>query len=142
MRRAELVSYWLPAVIWSAVLIAVSGRAGSSGITARILQLVVPSGSSLFEPLHYLVRKTIHVLAYGTLGALDFRAVRGQRAGWTLRWSIIAVALVLVVASIDEWHQSFVPERTGTPVDVLIDCAGATLAQVIVRRRTLRADHG
>ena len=139
MRRAELVSYWLPAAIWSAALIAVSGRGGSSGITAGLLQLLLPASSPLFDPLHYLIRKTIHVLAYGTLGALDFRAVRGARSGWIPRWSIMAVALAVAVASIDEWHQSFVPGRTGTPVDVLIDCAGATLAQVLVRRWTLRA---
>jgi VanZ family protein len=27
----------------------------------------------------------------------------------------------------DEWHQSFVPTRVGTPWDVLIDAAGAAL---------------
>jgi VanZ family protein len=127
----------MPAIVWSAILIALSGRGGSSGVTAGILELLLPARSPLFEPLHFLIRKTIHVLAYGTLGALDFRAVRGARSGWTLRWSGIAMALVLAIASIDEWHQSFVPGRTGTPVDVAIDCLGAMLAQVGVRHWAL-----
>jgi VanZ family protein len=27
----------------------------------------------------------------------------------------------------DEWHQTFVPTRVGTPSDVMIDAAGAAL---------------
>ncbi len=100
-------------------------------MTALVLQLFLSTSNPNFDLLHYLVRKTGHVLAYGLLGFLDFRAVRGGGSGWTLRWSVIAVVLAVIVASVDEWHQSFVPDRTGTPVDVLIDCAGATLAQVI-----------
>ncbi len=113
-----------------------SGSNGSSSVTARVLQLLIPPSSPDFEIVHYLLRKTGHVVAYGLLGFLDFRAVRGERAGWTLRWSLIAVALAVAVASLDEWHQSFVPGRTSSPLDVVIDCAGATLAQIIARRWT------
>ncbi|GAC1400178.1 MAG: hypothetical protein NVSMB68_15200 [Thermoanaerobaculia bacterium] len=132
LRRAEPVRYWLPALAWSAVLILLSGRSGSSSVTGRVLELILPPSSDLFEPLHYIIRKTLHVLAYGLLGALDFRAVRGPRRGWTLRWSALAVILATAIASLDEWHQSFVPGRTGSPVEVLVDCAGATLAQMFL----------
>ena len=37
---------------------------------------------------------------------------------------LIALAVVLVVASVDEVNQSFNPARTGTPFDVLIDLVG------------------
>jgi VanZ family protein len=37
-----------------------------------------------------------------------------------------------VVASCDEWHQTFLPNRTGTPWDVLLDCTGAIALQLIV----------
>ena len=37
-----------------------------------------------------------------------------------------------LVASCDEWHQSFLPNRTGTPWDVLLDCSGALTLQVLV----------
>lgn len=52
-----------------------------------------------------------------------------------LRWSAIAVALVAVIASLDEWHQSYVPGRTGELRDVGLDLVGATLAQVLIRVR-------
>jgi VanZ family protein len=129
-----VIRYWVPAVAWSAVLLWMSGGAGSPGLTARILEWIVPAASPQFEPLHFLVRKGGHILAYGLLGALDFRAVRGARSGWSLRWSIAAVALATMIAVLDEWHQSIVPTRTGTPGDVIIDCAGALLAQVFYVR--------
>jgi VanZ family protein len=81
------------------------------------------------------MRKSIHVIAYAIAGALNFRAFRGAREGWALRWAISAVVLAALVASADEMHQSMVPLRTGTFSDVVIDCAGATLAQLFRRRQ-------
>ncbi len=38
------------------------------------------------------------------------------------------------LASLDEFHQTFVSSRTGTPQDVMIDCGGAILGLAICRR--------
>jgi VanZ family protein len=38
----------------------------------------------------------------------------------------------LLVASADEFHQTFLPNRTGTGWDVLVDCSGALLLQWLV----------
>lgn len=93
-----------------------------------------------FGEVHYVVRKLAHLTEYGILAALAFRAFRCDRNGWTLRWTLQAVAFAIVVAGIDEWHQSHVPSRTGTPEDVVVDAIGATIAQLIVKWRTaLRA---
>ncbi|MGB7601132.1 MAG: VanZ family protein, partial [Candidatus Sulfotelmatobacter sp.] len=44
---------------------------------------------------------------------------------WTVRWSAIAVLMTAFVASLDEWHQTFIPSRTGRWQDVVLDtCAG------------------
>jgi VanZ family protein len=45
------------------------------------------------------------------------------------------VVLVVVYALIDEYHQSFVPSRTGTIYDSLIDMAGGLTALLVVKRR-------
>jgi VanZ family protein len=118
---------------WSAVLLALSGQAGSGSLTSQILGWLLPASSPAFDAGHFALRKSLHVLAYGLLGFLNFRAVRGPRSGWNLRWSLIAVTLAVFIASLDEWHQTFVPGRTGVVSDVAIDCMGATLAQVLVR---------
>jgi hydrogenase small subunit len=46
-----------------------------------------------------------------------------------------AAAIAVAYAVTDEWHQTAVAGRHGTPVDVLIDAAGAGIAAVLVMRR-------
>ena len=82
-----------------------------------------------------MVRKAGHVAEYGILAALLFRAFRGERAGWSARWSLAAVVLAALIGASDEWHQSFVPSRTASAWDALIDTIGATVAQVLFFRR-------
>ena len=88
----------------------------------------------LFSALHYWLRKAGHLTAYGILSALWFRALRSdQRTPWLLRWATGAVALAVLVAAADEWHQSSIPSRTGAIQDVFLDAGGAVLAQAILR---------
>jgi VanZ family protein len=49
----------------------------------------------------------------------------------------LAVVIALAFSASDEFHQTFVDGRHGTPVDVLIDAIGMTLAAVYARRRSL-----
>jgi VanZ family protein len=37
-----------------------------------------------------------------------------------------------LVASLDEWHQSFIPSRTGTVRDVILDTCAGIGAQILV----------
>jgi VanZ family protein len=90
-----------------------------------------------FEHWHFFIRKGGHVFGYGLLCILLFRAFREtlpavNRAGWTLRWASLAVLGTAVVAGLDEWHQSYIPSRTGTPKDVLLDTCAAIAAQVLL----------
>jgi len=39
----------------------------------------------------------------------------------------LALLGTALVASADEFHQSFLPNRTGVPSDVLLDCCGAVV---------------
>jgi VanZ family protein len=51
----------------------------------------------------------------------------------------VAAAISLAYACTDEYHQSFVETRHGTPVDVVIDSIGIALAALWLRRaRTTR----
>jgi VanZ family protein len=45
---------------------------------------------------------------------------------------VLAILSTAVIASCDEFHQSFIPGRTGTPVDVLLDASGACTLCLIV----------
>ncbi len=115
-------------MIWSAVLLLLSGQAGSSSLTSRILGWLLPAANPAFDAAHSAMRKSLHVLGYGLLGYLNFRAVRGEKRGWTLRWSVTAVLLAVFIASLDEWHQSFVPGRSSDVIDLVADLCGALTA--------------
>jgi VanZ family protein len=104
--------------------------------TGEWLSAILPAGisPSTLQMIHFAVRKAAHLLEYAILGVLLFRAIRGDRTGWTWRWALSAVVIATLYAVTDEWHQSFVPTRTPSGWDVLIDTSGATLAQVLFFR--------
>jgi VanZ family protein len=90
-----------------------------------------------FEHWHHYIRKGGHVFGYGLLSILLFRAWRATLPGlgnakWIFRWANLAVLGTALVASLDEWHQSFNPLRTGTPRDVLLDTCAAVAAQILL----------
>ena len=62
-----------------------------------------------------LLRKLGHVTGYFVLTILLLRALRRARVAAAMP---IAIVVALAYAVSDEWHQSFVPGRTATPVDV------------------------
>ena len=83
-----------------------------------------------------LLRKGAHVTEYAVLTALWWRALRGLG----LRFPVAAaMAISLGYAATDEFHQTFVDGRTGTPVDVLIDSAGIAIAAMAIAVLRLRA---
>jgi VanZ family protein len=61
------------------------------------------------------------------------------RAGFLLD-AVLALLGTAMVASLDEFHQSFLPNRTGIPSDVLLDCCGAAVLLLLYfLLRTLRS---
>jgi VanZ family protein len=77
-------------------------------------------------------RKIIHAGTYGLLWWLWFRAL-GVR-------SPLPAALISIAYAIsDEYHQSFVEGRHGSPIDVLIDSAGVAIAITVHARLRARA---
>ena len=84
------------------------------------------------------LRKLGHFCVYGTLSVLLFLAWREsllpfpRRLHWTPRLLLLSLGGVLLVASLDEFHQSFVPGRTGVPRDVLLDVVGALFTQMLL----------
>ena len=123
------------AVLWTVIILATSTDVFSGAHTGSILATIFahrlsPQSLAL---LNAVFRKTMHLVGYGILGALWFRAIRGERGGWSWRWAAIAVAIAAAVAGIDEYHQSFVPSRGASAWDVVLDTVGALMANVIIR---------
>ncbi len=136
--RKEVLKVWLAAVLWLIVIAIESTELASAHNTGRLLypllHFLFGLSHASFEPVHFFIRKGGHVFGYGLLSILLFRAWREtlphvSAAQWALRWANLAVLGTALVASLDEWHQSFLPSRTGRWQDVVLDTCAAIAAQ-------------
>jgi hypothetical protein len=119
-RRTPLgaLAVWAPPLALMAVIFVLSAQ---------------PDLSSGLGALDLILRKIVHMAEYGLLLFLWWRALRDvapARAALGL-----AFAVTLAYAASDEYHQSFVEGRHGTPVDVAIDAVGMVAAAALIRAR-------
>ena len=137
------LSAWLPVVLAIGCIAAESQPIFGADHTSGPLQYLVewftgPLTQPEWWRLHLILRKCGHFTGYGLVSLTWFRAVwmsyRTERNRSARRWTahLLAMAGTFLVASADEFHQTFLPNRSGSPVDVLIDCSGALLVQVMI----------
>jgi VanZ family protein len=132
---------WLAASLWLGLIVIESSNALSSENTGRFLYPILHFLFGLdpfqFADWHYYLRKSGHVIGYSVLSILFFRAWRVTIAvpgmpRWSVVWARIAFFMTALVASLDEWHQRFLPSRTGNVRDVFLDSTAALGAQVLL----------
>jgi VanZ family protein len=82
--------------------------------------------------IHHVIRKSGHFTEYFVLSLLLLHALRAGRRDFSLRWALIAILIVAGYASLDEFHQLFVPGRGAAVGDVLLDTTGGAAAQLLV----------
>ena len=140
MRR--FVTHYLPLIVWLAFISFASSDNFNAGNTSRIigpliLWLFPNTSPETLAVVHFITRKIAHLTEYAILGFLAARAFRtSARPAISGRWFLICVTLIVVYALVDEYHQSFVPSRTASIFDSLIDMAGGLTALLIVRKRS------
>ena len=137
MKARRLVSKWMPVIAWMLLIFAGSSDVLSAEHTSRFLvpflRWLDPQISfAAIAAIHFSLRKIGHFTEYAILAALLWRALRGTFA--ISSKVTIATATFLVTAAFaasDEFHQSFVPTRTASAHDVLIDCLGVLSAVLL-----------
>ncbi len=138
---SEILKYWGVVATWMIVISIFSGEGFSAENTNRyfdpllryLFPKLTPAG---FVFAHAVIRKAAHVTEFFVLGALTYWATRRGRApSWRPRWAAVAMLLAIAYAGLDETHQKFVPNRTGSYVDSGIDCIGALLSQILIYLR-------
>ena len=117
MRQLRL-DLWLPPVVLMGVIFAFSAQ---------------PSLDSGLGLIDLIGRKLLHFTEYALLCFLWWRAL--VTVTTPRRAALWAFLIASGYAVTDEFHQTFVEGRHGTPVDWLIDSAGAAVAALTLRTR-------
>ncbi len=124
------IKNWLPVCAWACLIFVFSTDHFSSANTA---QLFGSLSSWLFPeipteeiaPVHGLMRKLGHWTEYFVLAVLMMRALRKETGkNLELRHAAHALIFILIYALSDELHQVFVPSRTASLGNVMIDVLG------------------
>jgi VanZ family protein len=133
---------WIPALVWIAVIAFESTDSMSAAHTGSMLANVVTRVFGQVDPvlvdtLNHALRKVGHVVGYAILSWLLFRAWRAtlpsaMGRGWAFPWARLAFWMSAAIATLDEFHQSFIPSRTGRWQDVVLDGAAALLMQIFL----------
>jgi len=143
--RLTTLQRWLPVVVWAAFISWFSTDAFSARSTNSYIDPVLrfffgeltPAG---FRFAHSIVRKSAHLIEYAILGALMCRAMTEPGERVPRMMLLRALACCAAYALLDEAHQTLVPSRTGSGIDVLVDTTGATIGTLIFTRwRAYRA---
>jgi VanZ family protein len=119
--RARIIRY-LPALVWMGVIYALSSRSGGQlNEWLPWFRSLLP-GLQSFDPMHYAAYFILALtVAYG-LGARAFT--------WGGCFQILVICLLYGAS--DEWHQSYVPNRSPDLHDLRNDGIGAAAACLIL----------
>jgi VanZ family protein len=111
-----------------------SGDWGSGRNTYGLLHWLL-SGWKLIprqvDLINFYLRKTGHVVAYGLMYVLWFRALRVQAGHGAWGASLRSLAACLIFSSLDEGRQWLYASRVGSIGDVYLDLSGSCLAALL-----------
>ncbi len=145
---------WWPVALWLGVIRLESTGYASAQNTFILLYRTLTAlfgrvNIQLVFEMDHALRKSGHFVGYAVLSGLTFLALRNTHRDriqsslhrcwgkvlsdlWQFEWSLIAIFLTVVTASLDEIHQTFLPSRTGRWQDVVLDTSGAFALQLVI----------
>jgi len=155
------VRHWWPVAVWLVLIRLESTDYASSTMTFGLLYQISAALFGRINPvvlltLNLLLRKSGHFIGYAILSWLVFLAMKHthrdrlkpvlqRRWGiffrdlWEWDWALTAVLFTVVIASLDELHQTSLASRTGRWEDVALDTAGALTMQLLLYARAAHA---
>ncbi len=137
---------WIPALLWAVVIWLLSTQEFSGFATGRwilpALHWLLPQADAkTLLIVHTFIRKSAHFVEYFIFASLLLRGIRRRQWGWKLRWGLATLSVAACYAALDELHQAFVPSRSASFYDTLIDIAGALAAVLLAWSSARRQTH-
>jgi VanZ family protein len=127
----KFINRWLPVLLWATMIFLFSTEHFAAPQSSRILGPLLRSAfpgitAEQVSLVQFVIRKLAHWSEYFILAVLLYRAWYAENSGRsTVRPAALTMVFALVWAISDEFHQSWVPSRTASLVDVMIDGFGA-----------------
>jgi len=137
----SFLKYWFLPLAWMSLIFVGSSDNQSYTHSSRLIEpllhwLFPHMAQTRIETIHHVIRKCCHLTEYAILATFLWRAVRKptrrDARPWSWREAAIAVLIVFLYASTDEFHQMFVPTRTPMISDVFIDTSGAVIGMMVL----------
>jgi len=147
LRQIIKLAAWVPAVIMAIVISASSGQDGneSQGLSDRVAAVIVDLADTAgivdiqdeemreacIDAIQFPIRKAAHMTEYAIFTCCVLFALYV----WQMRDANLYCAGLIITAlyaASDEFHQLFIPGRSGQFSDVLIDTAGGLVAILII----------
>ena|SRR2546421_8577061 len=128
---------YAPLVAWMAVVFFASTDAFSASHSGQLIRPVLlwlfpHISEGQISTIHFLVRKAGHLTEYAIMGLLAARAFHGSAdAGLRRSWFAIALALIVLYAFSDEFHQGLTSSRRASIYDSFIDISGGLAALIL-----------
>lgn len=140
-RSRRRLSRYGPLLLWAGLIFIGSSDLLSASHTSAFLTkplhwLFPHASEATLDFLHFLIRKLGHFTEYAILAVFAARAFRSSsRDLLRKRWFWISLWLVIIYSLSDEFHQTFVPSRTASIYDCMIDTAGGLVMLLLVSAR-------
>lgn len=129
---AILCIIWMLVIFWFSAQVADDSQEMSDffvHLLDAVFSLDIMRNEIIRDMTSFLVRKAAHMSVYAVLAILFGLTIREYKKE---PWLLPALAATAAYAATDEFHQLFVPGRSGQLKDVLIDTAGVALGLVLL----------
>lgn len=132
------VIYLILLIVWMITVFMFSSEKGetSGNTSGKIIKTILKIfrkdvSEENIKKLQLPIRKLAHFTLYGVGGVLAI-ALLNQYDITIIKKIIYSQLIISLYAATDEFHQKFIPGRTGCITDVLIDSAGALTAILLI----------
>lgn len=137
MNKNKKMISWIMLIAWMGIIFFMSHQPGEvsssqSELVLRIFSFLGIELNQYFGELAtFVIRKTAHFSEYLILFLFAYNVSRFYFT--TKKARLYSIIFVFLYASIDEFHQYFIPGRNMAFKDVLIDTSGGVIGYLIMK---------
>ena len=125
MKYRRLIK-WFLVISWMIIIFILSSEPNSGTHTYNIIGKIFPNikESTVIETINFCIRKGAHFIEYFILSILVYTLLK-EYTKEKKKTILLCIIICFLYSITDEFHQSFIPGRTGIFTDCLVDTSGS-----------------